>query len=161
MFFKPLTPRKASSRTRTMTDNSRIINLLRKSGVNIGTGVTVVPPFTFDNPAITVSDRVFINSDVLFISEGGVSIGEKSMIGPRCVFCTSTHHVEPDARHSDRIIKPITLGRNVWLGAGVTILPGVTIGDNAVIGAGSLVKDNIPPDCVYAGVPARKIRDII
>lgn len=39
---------------------------------------------------------------------------------------------------------PITIGNNVWIGAGAIILPGVTIGNNVVIGAGSVVTKNIP-----------------
>lgn len=47
-----------------------------------------------------------------------------------------------------------------WIGANVTILPGVTIGRSSIIGAGSVVTKNVEPYSIYAGVPARKIRDI-
>lgn len=55
---------------------------------------------------------------------------------------------------------PITIGDNVWIGAGVTVLPGVTIGNNAVIGAGSVVNRDIPDGVVAAGNPCRVIRRI-
>ena len=58
------------------------------------------------------------------------------------------------------ILKQITIGNNVFIGANSTILPGVTIGDNVIIGAGSVVTKNISSDCVVAGVPANKILSI-
>lgn len=56
--------------------------------------------------------------------------------------------------------KPITIGHNVWIGAGVNVMPGVSIGDNSVIGAGSVVTRDVPANVVAAGVPCRVIRSI-
>ena len=55
---------------------------------------------------------------------------------------------------------PITIGNNVWIGAGSTILGGVTIGDNTIIGAGSVVTKDIPANVVAFGVPCKVIREI-
>jgi galactoside O-acetyltransferase len=55
---------------------------------------------------------------------------------------------------------PVHIGRNVWIGSGVQVLPGVTIGDNSVIGGGSVVTKDIPADVVAFGVPCRVIREI-
>ena len=54
----------------------------------------------------------------------------------------------------------MTIGNDVWIGGNVTILPGVTIGNNVVVAAGAVVTKDIPDNCVVAGVPARKIKDI-
>jgi maltose O-acetyltransferase len=54
----------------------------------------------------------------------------------------------------------IKIGKKVWCGTNVTILAGVTIGSNVVIGAGSVVINDIPSNCIAAGVPAKKIRDL-
>lgn len=56
--------------------------------------------------------------------------------------------------------KPIHVGKNVWIGAHATILPGVNIGDGAIIGAGAVVNKNIPANCVAVGVPAKPIKNI-
>ena len=55
---------------------------------------------------------------------------------------------------------PITIGNNVWIGAGAVVLPGVTIGDNTVIGAGSIVTKDIPANVVAVGNPCKVIREI-
>lgn len=52
------------------------------------------------------------------------------------------------------------IGRNCWIGAGTTILPGVTIGDNTVVGAGSLVTRDLPANVVAYGSPCRVMREI-
>jgi galactoside O-acetyltransferase len=55
---------------------------------------------------------------------------------------------------------PVRIGRNVWIGSGVQILPGVTIGDHSVIGAGSVVTGDIPENVVALGAPCRVVREI-
>ncbi|MEJ7338835.1 DapH/DapD/GlmU-related protein, partial [Staphylococcus epidermidis] len=58
------------------------------------------------------------------------------------------------------LAKPIHIGSNIWFGASVTVTPGVSIGDGSVIAAGSVVTNNIPPNSLAAGVPAKVIRTI-
>lgn len=54
----------------------------------------------------------------------------------------------------------VIIGNGVWIGAGATILPGTVIGDGCVIAAGSVVKGIVESNSLYAGVPAKKIRDL-
>ena len=55
---------------------------------------------------------------------------------------------------------PIHIGKQVWIGANATILPGVTVGDGAVIAAGAVVTRDVPERAVVAGVPARVVKTI-
>lgn len=91
------------------------------------------------------------------ISREKVTIGKKCLIGPRCMIVDSDFHgINPNERRGG-LTSPVTLGDNVWLGMGVTILKGVTIGDDAVVGAGSIVTKDIQPGGITAGNPARII----
>ena len=116
------------------------------------------PPFYTDcGKNITVGKNVFINSGCRFQDQGGITIGDGTLIGHNVVLATLNHGIAPDERH-DLFPAPIHIGRNVWIGANATVLPGVTIGDNAVIAAAAVVTKNVPANVVVAGVPAKVIR---
>lgn len=116
------------------------------------------PPFYTDcGKNIKVGKNVFINSGCRFQDQGGISIGDGTLIGHNVVLATLNHGIAPDERH-DLFPAPIHIGRNVWIGANATVLPGVTIGDNAVIAAAAVVTKNVPANVVVAGVPAKVIR---
>lgn len=87
---------------------------------------------------------------------GGISIGDGTMIGPNVIIATDNHDL------NNKMIlkcKKVEIGNNVWIGAGVRILPGVRIGDNAVIGAGAVVTKDVEANTVVAGVPAKFIKN--
>lgn len=118
------------------------------------------PPFYTDcGKNITVGKNVFINSGCRFQDQGGISIGDGTLIGHNVVLATLNHGIFPDERH-DLFPAPICIGKNVWIGANATVLPGVTIGDNAVIAAGAVVTKDVPVNVVVGGVPAKVIRPI-
>lgn len=118
------------------------------------------PPFTADfGKNITIGQRVFINSGCHFQDQGGITIGDDVLIGHNVVLATLNHALKPDQR-KDMIPAPIVIGRNVWIGANATVLPGVTIGDNAIVAAGAVVTRSVAEDTVVGGVPARVIKTI-
>jgi acetyltransferase-like isoleucine patch superfamily enzyme len=57
--------------------------------------------------------------------------------------------------------KPVAIGNGTWLGANVTILPGVNVGAGVIVAAGSVVHDDVPPNTLVAGSPARVIKSLI
>ena len=120
----------------------------------------VFPPFNTDFGRNTkVSDNVFINAGCQFQDQGGITIGEGTLIGHNVVLATLNHELDPK-RRPICVPSPIVIGRNVWIGSNSTILPGVTIGDNSVVAAGAVVTKNVPPNVIVGGVPARRIKNI-
>jgi maltose O-acetyltransferase len=91
-----------------------------------------------------------------------VSIGEKTQIGPPVHIYAADHPRDPKQRRTGlERGKPVTIGRNVWIGDGAIILPGVTIGDDAVVGAGSVVTRDVPPSTTFVGNPARRLARLL
>jgi len=96
-----------------------------------------------------------------------VHIGSNVSIAPNVTFvCLSSANNGKEINEYDYIVNSLTKSGDivvedeVWLGSNVTILPGVTIGRCAVVGAGSVVLNDVMPYSIYAGVPAKRIRDI-
>lgn len=134
--------------------------LARLTGRPIHESVTLFPPFTADfGKNIALGERVFINSGCRFQDQGGVTIGDDSLIGHNTVLATLDHGIDP-AHRSDMTPGPIVIGRNVWIGANVTILKGVSVGDNAIVAAASVVTKDVPADAIVVGSPARVVRSV-
>ncbi len=110
-----------------------------------------------------IAPRVFLGPYTVIYGHGGVDIGEGTLISMHCRILSSNHAVAPfgtEIRSHPDILLPTKIGRDVWLGAGVTVLGGVTIGDGCVVGAGAVVTKDLPAGAIAYGVPAeiRKYR---
>lgn len=136
--------------------------LLRQLIKDAGEGVTIKSPFICEyGEYITLGKNFFANYNCKLIDGGRITFGDDVLIGPDCTFVTPTHAVDPVKRIQGYMqYKPITVGNNVWFGAGVLVCPGVTIGDNCVIGAGSVVVKDIPANSVAVGNPCKVIRRV-
>lgn len=136
--------------------------ILQKLLGKMGKEVLVTPPFWCDyGYNITVGDYFYSNHNLIITDGAKVTFGDHVFIAPNCCFTTAEHALDPEMRKAGiEIAKPITIGNNVWIGAGSTILAGVTIGDNSVIGAGSVVKKSIPANVIAVGVPCKVLRPI-
>ena len=128
-------------------------------GKPVDSSFGLFPPFYTDcGKNINVGKNVFINSGCKFQDQGGITIGDGTLIGHNVVLATLNHDMNPEKRNN-MIPKPIVIGKNVWIGSNATIIPGVTIGDGAVIGEGSVVTKNVPENTVVAGVPAKFVKE--
>ncbi len=128
----------------------------------MGEEVIIVPPFWCDfGYNIEVGSRFYANHNFIVQDGAKVTFGDNVFIAPNCTITTAEHAIDPQMRaEGTEISKPVTVGNNVWIGVGATVLAGVTIGDNSVIGAGSVVTKDIPANVVAVGVPCRVLREI-
>lgn len=140
----------------------KIVELMSElTGTQVDKSFSLFPPFYTDcGKNLHIGKNVFINSGCRFQDQGGITIGDGSLIGHNAVFATLNHDQNP-SRRGNLHPAPIKLGRNVWIGANVTICPGVTIGDGAIVAAGAVVTKNVEANTVVAGIPAKKIKEII
>jgi acetyltransferase-like isoleucine patch superfamily enzyme len=106
---------------------------------------------------ITIGNRVAINSFCRLFGHGSIEIGDDTQLGPGSLITTTDHDYGDGLKTN---FKRVQIGRSVWIGANVTILPGTSIGDFSVIGAGSVVTKDIPAHVVAVGVPARVIKQL-
>lgn len=128
----------------------------------VGEGSNILSPFICDyGYNIRLGQRVFINHNAIFLDSAPIIIGDDVLIAPGVHLYTVGHPLDADLRKSGvERGRPIIIGNNVWIGGNVTVVPGITIGDNAVIGAGSVVTKDVPGSTLWAGNPAKNIRDI-
>jgi len=146
--------------SRMVNRNARAV-LLRVLGVDIGPRATIGSGVTWRSRRVSVGHHVFINADCFLDGPGAITIGDETVIGMRVLLVTSTHDIAgPGRRASPARSDPVAIGRGCWIGAGAVVLPGVTIGDGCVVAAGAVVTHDCEPDGLYAGVPARRVRDL-
>ncbi len=130
------------------------------TGEDVRGKLVLFPPFHADfGRNIHIGGHVTFNAGVCIQDQGGVWIGEGSLLGHNVVLATLNHDLDPEKR-SALHPAPIVIGKNVWIGSNATVLQGVTIGDGAVVAAGAVVTKDVPEGAVVGGVPAKIIRMI-
>lgn len=104
---------------------------------------------------------IYANSNLTLVDDGHIYVGDKVMFGPNVTIATANHPIDPTLRAKVlQYNKDVHIEENVWIGAGVIIVPGVHIGKNSVIGAGSVVTKDIPENVVAVGNPCKVLREI-
>lgn len=136
--------------------------LLRKLLGEVKDGILIEQPFYCDyGYNIRVGNNFYANFNLVILDGAPVTFGDNVFIAPNCGFYTAGHPLDPVERNKGlEYARPITVGDNVWIGAGVSVLPGVKIGDNCVIGAGSVVTRDIPSNTVAVGNPCKVIKNL-
>ena len=137
--------------------------LLRQLLGKAGNNLCIEQPFFCDyGRNIEVGDNFFMGVNGVILDGAKVTFGHNVFVGPNCGFYTAGHPFDVNQRNEGlEYAYPISIGDNVWIGAGVCIVPGVTIGSNSVIGAGSVVTKDIPEGVLAFGNPCRVIRTIL
>ncbi|POF63883.1 maltose acetyltransferase [Novacetimonas maltaceti] len=125
----------------------------------VGKDATIRAPFHCDyGYNIFLGDNVFLNFGCIVLDVAPVRIGHGTQVGPAVQILAADHPRDASLRR--RMLesgRPVTIGENVWIGAGAIILPGVVIGNDAIIGAGSIVTRDVPAGVTVAGNPARPL----
>lgn len=137
-------------------------SILRDILGGMGENVNFEPDFRCEfGSNIFIGNNFFANFDCVILDCNRIVIGNNVLFGPRVGLYAGNHAIHPEDRVAGGCYsKPITIGDNVWVGAGVHIMGGVTIGRNSIIGAGSVVTKDIPENVIAAGLPCRMIREI-
>lgn len=119
-------------------------------------------------PNLIIGDKVTVTSNCVITCANKVTIGDGTLLG-RGTFITDNSHGKNESVEELRILPnnrelyskgPVNIGRNVWTGTNVCIMPGVSIGDGAIIGANSVVTHDVPAESVAVGAPAIVVRSL-
>jgi acetyltransferase-like isoleucine patch superfamily enzyme len=166
--------RAVTNRVQAVMELTSRLNVLRHSDVEARTALlseilgrpmpqtlTIYPPFYCDYGLnLKFGERVFVNQNCSFYDLGGITIGDRTMIGPGVTLTTAGHPVEPGERFDGITIAPIVIESNVWIGANVTITPGVRVGAGSVLAAGAVVAKDVAPNCVVSSSGYVNRRDL-
>lgn len=142
----------------TMPETEEYDELLHKVFPHLGENCRVETPVSgVRTHNVIFGKDVIIMPGCLMMSAGGITIDDGAQIAANVQLISNNHDLD---RRWIITCKPVHICRNVWIGAGATILPGVTVGENAVVGAGSVVTHDVEPNTIVAGNPARVIKYI-
>ena len=146
--------------------------LVGQGSISIGSGVRLSgkPSISFTNryawgqPQLTIGDRTFIGHGCSFAVAKSIQIGAGCLLaGGVQVRDHDGHPLDAERRRAgepapDDRVRPVAIGDDAWVGANASILKGVTIGARAVVAADAVVTQDVEPDCVVGGNPARVLR---
>jgi len=126
----------------------------------VGENVRFRFPITiYGSENLSVGDQVDVGEYTHIRAGGGLSIGDRVLIAANCIITTRSHP-KGLPRYGVVTDGPIEIGDDVWIGAGVIVLPKVHIGQGTIIGAGAVVTKDIPAHVVATGVPARVVEKL-
>jgi acetyltransferase-like isoleucine patch superfamily enzyme len=106
---------------------------------------------------LRLGEGTVINGECYINAQGGVVFGRYCHIGKGLTIYSSNHNYRSTISvpyGTEDILKPVTIGDCVWVGANVSILPGTTIGDGAILALGAVVRGVVPSCAIVSGNPA-------
>lgn len=131
-------------------------------GITLGSGVFIGRNtiLSCKNGDIELGDRANLGFNCEVFSASRVVLGADALLAAYCYVIGGDHDysdVSKPVLSQGRSSAGVTIGDAVWMGAGAKILDGVTVGSHAIIGAGAVVRQDVPPYTVAAGIPARNL----
>lgn len=147
--------------------SSRLISVrarswwLRRLGFDIAAGARIRGGATITGRRIALGPNTYVGAEPFLDGDAGITVGADCDLGPRVSIYSVTHEI--GTRHhraGAQRQRPVHIGNGVWIGGSATVLPGVQIGDGCIIAAGAVVAHDCKPHGLYAGVPARRVRDL-
>ena len=146
----------------TCDDFTQSQSLLKKLFYLLDDNSIVKPPFYCEfGKQILIGKNTFINMGVTMLDGAKITIGNNVMIGPSTQIYTASHSLNHlHRRNWETFCQPITIEDDVWIGGNVVINHGVTIGTRSVVAANSVVNQDVPPDTLAGGSPARFIKKL-
>lgn len=134
--------------------------IYRAAGIQAGT-MNVFSGVRITGSNLVLGADTFVNHECyLDVAQGRIEIGSGCHLAPQVMILTASHDLVSGAASREAAYATTVIGDRVWLGARVTVLPGVTVADGCVVAAGAVVAADCEPNGLYAGVPARRIRDL-
>jgi maltose O-acetyltransferase len=136
--------------------------VLRAVGFPIDKNVTIWAGVSFRSKRVSIGPGVFINVGFYHDGYDMLRIGANVRIGPFVRIITATHEIGPSTQRGmiEVVSKPVEIMDGCWIGTGSTIMPGVTIQRGCVVAANSVVRDTTETDGLYAGNPAKRVREL-
>jgi len=132
--------------------------VLRLFGARVGEGVYLKPGIKVKFPwYLTIGDHCWIGEDVWIDNLTDVTIGSHVCLSQAAYLCTGNH--DWTTRNMKLFARPIVLQDGCWVGAKAVLCPGVVVSAGAILGAGGVAAKDIPRFQVWAGNPARYVRD--
>jgi len=122
--------------------------------VKIWKGVIIHSP-----DKVSIGSNTGVGDYVVMWGGGGIEIGENVLIAAHSVITSQGHAIDADIFRESTFMSKVVIKQNVWIGAGVLIMPGVTIGESTIIGAGSVVTKDIPANVIAIGSPAKIVKN--
>lgn len=144
-----------------ITGERRRARLLRRAGMHVHPEARVQHGCWFFGSQVAIGATTWVNHGCYFDSRAPIAIGDHCDLGMQVMLCTSTHGPGDAQRRAGAYrVAPVRIGDGCWIGTRAIVLPGVTIGAGCVVGAGALVTRDCEPHGFYAGVPARRVREL-
>jgi acetyltransferase-like isoleucine patch superfamily enzyme len=136
--------------------------IYRAGGIKIDRGATVHGRLhVIGCSAISIGSFTRIGGHCRMDATAPITIGQQVSIAPDVSIITTSHQIGDRSRRAGKVVaEAVVVQDGAWVGANAMLMPGVTIGTGSVVGAGAVVQDDVPPNTIVAGSPARPVRSL-